>query len=640
MNLTNLFFYSFSPVFISCLTFIAGFVLICMLRINLSGQLSGFIILLAGLFVIQVPLALFLTLGKTVHIHSLLLFFMLLAYLKYQNNLFVKDFSPPPIRSDFLVLLIINVLFGVIFVCSYLPYFSTQDIVKVFYPDNYFYTSVSEIIKQTGQENVIGNLNFNADFQGGTSPYHYLELYQNIIFSSLTQSNPLFTFLISLPVFFSSVLAFLYSGIIKEVLEDRNYARPLIIISSVLLLFASGFNIIPFDYVEKGWFSVNMINWAPNKVIPIAIFFTLTTYCVYINKYFLAFFSMLILSVSSFVMLPLALCTIFAFSVVLLCLKKITVGECISFVLVSLLLSGTILVFYYFNHIPSGLNVLPFSLSAAFSNFFSDPVFLFRRIAGTNVFLFLDYLLYFFPFVIFSVFYRKSVFTFLRTFPFTNVFILFFIMFQCGISSSWFLEGQPEWLQIQMFTCRVGGSVLIFWLFLFSVKIRLRAFGLLTFIIISVASFNACLSISSRHAYNNNKNNEHVSVPFYEECEKLFGDGKKYRVALLGKPVMNEAYSDAKILFHINHNIRMDYIDEKLFDNYPYRFFDFYHIVLRNDALGQVYQQQINYLKDNNIQYLISDRSVSGGHPLFKHSSFLIRDSLTLMTVRKVIFEE
>ncbi len=639
MDLSDLFYYSFSPVLISCLTFTAGFVLISVLRINLSGHLSGFIILLAGLFVIQVPLALFLTFGKTVHVHSLLLFFILLIYLKYQNNLFVKEFSPPSIRSDFSVLLIINLFFGLVFVCSYLPYIYTQEVVKVFYPDNYFYATVSEIIRQTGQENVIGNLNFSDNFQGGVNPYHYLELYQNIIFSSLTQSNPLFVFLISLPVFFSSVLAFLYRGIIKEVLVGRKYTW-LLIVSSVLLLFASGFNIIPFDYVEKGWFSVNMINWVPNKVIPIAIFFTLTAYCIYINQYFLAFFSLLLLSVSSFVMLPLSLCTIIAFSLVLLWLKKITWRECISFHVISLLLTGTILVFYYFNHIPSGLNVLPFSLSAAFSKFFADPLLLFRRIAGTNVFLFLDYLLYLFPLVMLSVYYRKSVIPFLRASSFTKVFILFFIMIQCGISCSWFLEGQPEWLQIQMFTCRVGGAVLIFWIFLFSLKTRLKAFIILTYIILSVASYNAYLSISSRHAFNNNKNKEHVSVTFYEECEKLFGDGKKHRVALLGKPVLNEAYSDAKILFHINHNIRMDYIDEKLFDDYLYSFFDFQYFVKGNKGMGDLVGQQINYLKKNNIEYLISDRSVSEGHLLFDYSNHLIKDSCTLMTVRKVNFKD
>lgn len=639
-SILDLLYYALSPIIISCLFFFVGYAIINLLRIPFKEHFAGFFVLFTGYVSMNVLTALWFTKGITVMALMMLLFVFFVIYLKQKNQIFSTAFQPIKIIPNLLTIILLNLIWGLIFTIAYSFYIADIEFVRIFYPDNYFYALVGDTIKGTGQENVFGNINFNPNFEGGTSPYHYFMVYQNTLHRHLFGLNAIFTFLISIPISFAVLSSLLLISVMQDVFPQK-YKYSILVALSVLFLFGSGFNLVPFDYDERGNFSMNIINHVSPKFLPVLICITLASWALYCKQYVLFIFPMLLLAIFSFLFLPVVLWTLPLVCGLLFLFKKTTRSEMLFSLGTSLITLVALVLFYATTNVPKSVDALSVSYSEVLRDFIGNPFFVIKRVVGSNVYYIIDYLLFFTPLAVLLLYYKKTLKEFKELPQFFIIAVFFFILFQGAITATWLLHEHEEGFQVQFFTLTIASTVLLFWISLFALNTRIKAFYTILFLVLGVCLFNVKEALVNHYAFCDLRFiRQHSSKDFYKECKTLFADGEPHHIAFIGAPVIAEVYTNARVLFHANSDLRLDYIDDKVLIGNEHRWyaaFNFY-LFAKDKNTSDIGALQLEYIKKYKIKYICTDYSVPENHILLNHSKLIAKDERTKLSIREIIY--
>lgn len=624
-------------IIISFLSFSIGYFIIKSLKIQLPSAFSSFIMLLLGAVVASLFTGLYLTKGVTVLSLTCIPFCYLLYYLNKKGQLFDPSFKTSSFLNGLGIILLFNVIWSIIFLVTYSFYVFDTEVIKVFYPDCYFYAKVGDMISITAQENIFGNINMHPDFGKGTSTFHYFMTYQNVLHSMPFQINSIWTFLVSIPITFSSLSSLLIFGIFKSLNTDSFLVKntALLVGVSTLILFVSGFNVLPFDYDERTNFSLNIINHVSPKYHPIFWCITLACYAIYQKKYVLAFIPLLFLPIFTFLMFPMALMALGASIVTLALFKQINGKEILFVSSASILTILGIMVFYKTTNVPDFADALAVPYGEVFSAALGNPLSIIKKVIASNVYWALDYLIYLLPFGVLILLYRKSLGQFNG---YWQLFFLLFVFLQAAFLTTCMLYGYHEeaW-QPLFFTSGIASLVLLTFMFSMFLKVKNKALQyIIPLMIGAVALGNLYKTITHHYAFS--RGADPIGNEFYESATQLFEKNPTKHIAVLGGGrIIAEVYSKARILYHIIPSVRLDYIDEQILSGHDHWSPTFYfYLYGKNATYTTIDELQLRYMKEQKISYFISDKPLPNNHSLIVNSTLLFEDPVSKLYIRAI----
>lgn len=624
------------PSFVlSIIFFSVGYFIINALKIQLPNAFSSFIMLLLGAVVMAVFTGVYLTKGVTVLSLTCIPFFYLFYHLYKEEYLFNPAFKTSSFLNGLKIILLFNLIWSVIFLGTYSLYLLEADITRVFYPDCYYYAKVGDMISISGQENIFWAINLHPDFGKGTSTFHYFMTYQNVLHSMPFHINSVWTFLVSLPISFGTVSSLLIWGILKSLNPDSLLVKntALLVSISVLLLFVAGFNILPFDYHEKTNFSLNIINHVSPKYHPIFWCIALTSYAIYQKKYVLAFMPLLFLPIFTFLMFPITLIALGASIFILALFKQINARTTVFLGSASALTILGIMIFYKTSNVPDFADALAVPYGKVFSAALSDPLLIIKRVVASNVYWVLDYLIYFLPFSVFIVLCRKSLSQFNG---YWQIFFFIFILLQGAFLTTCMLYGHHEeaW-QPLFFTSGIASLVLLIFMFSMALKIENKALHYtISLIIAGVCFINLYKTITAHYAFH--KAADPIGNEFYQNTTKLFEKNPPKQIALLGGTRMiAEVYSKARMLYHIVPSTLLYYIDEQVILGHDHWNPTFYfYLYSKNKDYTTIDELQLEFMKEHQMNYFISDKPLPDDHKLIINSKLLFQDPVSKLYIR------
>lgn len=641
-NILGLLLYTFSPILTAIISFFVGFVIMKGLRIQMPEHAAGFFTIFTGFLSINTLTSIVVTGGVSVQIFILFLAVALIWELKRHQYIFCsKSDSSVAILPNLKLIVLLHFIWGVIFTFAFYFHLSNPEIVRSFYPDNYFYALTSDYILESGQENHYGNINSYPGFKGGTCPYHYFMIYENLIHKNLWGLNTIWSFIISVPILFAALSSLLIISIIKDV-QPHFKNQYLVIGFGVLALYFSGFNIMPFSYPEKGNFTLQIVNHVSPKYLPLFICMLLTSWALYKEKYHLFIYPMILMVLFSFMVLPVSLWTIPIGLFLAFLFKKISGKDFLIHLVISMVFFAGLIVFYAMTEVKDEADPLAVSYSAVLKSFFADPIFVIKRIIGTHVYYTMEYVIYFVPLFILLIINRKQFIAKKELILFIPVLIYILIMFEGATTATWLLHEHAEGFQVMFFTVTIGSTLMLMWMVLFSLQSQIKNFIVLVGIIICIGFWNLKNHIFNNHCYMDTRfETHHVSKKFYNECASLFQNDKPHHIAMISKVGIVELYSMMRFLYQMNSDIRLYCIEEKekkdlgQYKQHWNNLFYFYQYIKGKDQ-SNLAQLQEDFIKEKGIQYLIVDKFSKEDDYWIKNSTLVFKDDRTKLALYKI----
>jgi len=497
------------------------------------------------------------------------------------------------------------------------------------------------MIWTTGQENFLGNINNNILFEGGTTPYHYFELYVNMLLSKIITVNFLWSYVISVSIVLLTLASSLLLPILnyfKKRADWKNYFY------AVILLFISGIILIPAEYVHEGYYSRNIVNQVTPRYILIYISFVLSSFFIFKKKYQLSLYPLIFVQITSFVMIPVASFVIFIGGSLLLAFKLVQKKVFINILLVQFTSVISIFMFYKFTQIPKTYDALEFSYNSVIDGIFNDYVNIIKYIIATNLYTLQYYIAYLIPLSILIFILKK------KKVKMTNVtyILFFFILIEGGILITSLLNGHhPEAFQPDYYSIVLGSNVLLLWLFVFTMTTKIKGAKLLSAIIIIVCSFNFSNTVFNNFTVTYDKLNlkRGLTNDFFIEFSKLINKKERNTIGFVGflrneralqfnKPVI---WPIGNTLLHYNPNINLESIDERItttnHKSLKNTNYSIYSRSIKEDSPENILKQ---FLLKNKIKYFIGVEKDKIGSYLLNNSIEIIMDKHSGLFLREI----
>jgi len=603
-------------------------------------KLKSFFSFIIGLITLAFITSLFITKGITVHITFLVpITFFIIRY-KKKSLTTDEPFKIDKFLKGFKEIFILYLIWCLIFVLIVYFNYTEQDIVRYLYADIYHYARLSDVIWMTGQENYLVNVNYNPLFEGGTTPYHYFELYINMILSKIITVNFLWSYVISVPV----ALLTLASSLLLSILNYlKNKVDWKLYFYAVILLFISGIIVIPQEYVHEGSFSLNILNHVTSKYILIYISFVLSSFLIYKNKYQLSLYPLILIQISSFAMLPVIMIAVFGGVILLLTFKLIQKKVFLNILLVQTISVISIFMFYKFTQVPNSYNTVEFSYNLVVDRLFNNYLNIIKYIIATNVYVLQYYIVYIIPLGI-SVFilFKKKI----KMIRITHL-IFLLVLIEGGILITSLLFGlHPEFFQPEFLTLVIGSNVLLFWLFVFTITTKTKSTKLLYAIIIITCSVNFLNTVVNNYTVYEKLNlKRDITNEFFIEFAKVINKKDRYNIGFIGFSTYNTMLQHAKpvvypignTLLHYNPNINLESIDDSIISsNHKNLQNTNYSIFSRNIPDNNHDNILKQFLLKNNIKYFIGIEKDKIGTYLLNNSTELITDKHSGLFLREI----
>jgi len=629
------------PLILIFLSYSIGYVLIQNRVPNHFFKLKSFFSFIIGLITLVFITSLFITKGITVHITFLVPIAFFIVKYKKKSLTTNEPFKIYDFLKGFKQIFILYLIWSFIYILIVYFNHSQQDLVRYLYWDNYHYARMTDIIWTTGQENYLVNINYNPLFEGGTTPYHYFELYINMILSKIISVNFLWSYMISLPIVLLTLASSLLLSILNNIKTKSNWKN---YIYAVILLFISGIVVIPLKHVHEYYFSTNIVNNITPKFMLIYISFVLSSYLILKKKYQLSLYPLMFLQVASFVMLPIVSFIVFIGGSLLLVFKLIPKKVFFKILIVQITTAASIFMFYKFTQIPKTYNLLEISYESIIDGLFTNYVNIIKYIIATNIYLLLCYLVYLIPLsILIYIQFKKRII--LKNF---NVLLFIFIFIEGGILITSLLnEHHPESFQPNYFSMILGSNILLFWLFVLTLTNKIKNTKLLLYIIIIVCSTNLTNTVVNNYSVNSDKLNSKRSLTteFLNKFSKVINKKDRYTFGFIGftanelplqytKPA---TWPIGNTLLHYNPNINLESIDERVIStNHKNLLNTNYSIFSKNIEDNNQDNILKQFLLENNIKYFIGIEKDKIGTYLLNNSVEIIIDKHSGLFLRKI----
>ncbi len=622
-----------SPLLASIVAYILGLAFIHFVKIRVQDPFKPIFALFSGMILFNVLFSLFVTKGLTIQV----LFLPLLVYFLIRNRRVPEP--PSPLKAE-LFLDGFKPIIGLClfwsafyFLCFYDFIFKEGDIPTL-YTDIYYYVMVAENIWNSGYENTLLGINLSKDFSSGNSPYHYFELYQALIQGKVLGLSTLWSFIISVPIFFASSVSFFLVSLTKALLPKLHPG--FIYLFGILLLFASGQNFLPFEYLEKGKYTLGLMNHVSPKYLLLYATFLLLMYLAYHRRYVMGVITLAVLPIFNFMMLPISLGVGLVGGTLLVSLKKIaftTYAELMTVLfLVFLMISG----FYAWMGITEDIQAPMIDYGQVFDSILMQFGTITKRIIGAHLYYTLDYLPYILMLLIAIVLLRKHLRSMGRN---IQVGIVVLLLFEIGIVATWVLsDHHREAWQIQFFSLSLGSNALIAW---FTITNQLKTLfqKIWAGLVIIFGLYGAHDTITDHYVfYEYRRRAVHVSQAFMTKCKELFPRHSKAQIAFIKEDPKFPVFRPlGNVLLNINPKINFECIDLSIIssENPNHKQCSFYQYVKNHDSID-LEQAQLDFMRDRGIRYYLSEQLSDQESLLQKNSTLVVKDPLTGLTLFEV----
>jgi len=629
------------PLILIFLSYSIGYVLIQKRIPEDFLKLKSFFSFIIGLITLVFITSLFITKGTTVHVVFFVpILFFIVKYKK--KNLITSDpFNVYDFLKGFKQIFILYLIWCLIFILIVYFNHSEQDIARYLYNDIYHYARLSDVIWMTGEENFLGNINYNPFFEGGTAPYHYFELYVNMILSEFFKINFLWSYVISVPIVLLTLGSSLLYSILSEIKKTSKWKN---YIYAVIMLFISGAIVVPLEFVHEGNFSCNIVNQVTPRFILIYISFVLSSFFIYKKKYYLSLFPLVFIQIVSFVMLPSVSFAIFIGIALLFIFKLEQKKTILKMLLIQVASVTSIFIFYKYTQIPKIYNGLEFSYNEVINGVYNNYLHIIKYILASSVYLLQYYAVFLIPLSIFIfIQFKKNI----KTTKLIHI-IFLIILIEGGIVVTSLLFGHhPEFFQPEHYSVVIGANVILFWLLLFSITSNIKGIKVLTIILIMVSSYNVIDTVLNNFSvtYNNPNLKRGLTNEFFLEFKKTFNKNDRYTIGFVGflknyreerniKPVV---YPIGNTLLHYNSSINIEAIDSRIINSKAQNLKNTnYSIFSQNNKNSNQETILKQFLKKNNIEYFIGFEKDKIGSFLLNNSVEIIIDKHSGLFLREI----
>jgi len=617
----------FSPIIVAILSLILGLWIIKLTRIAIPPIFMCFAGLSIGNLIINIITSIWITNGITVQ-----LLFIPLLFIGILISPKRTTYEPFEFKKNILIILSYSTIWVIFYIISLWELIINTEIIQTLYRDVYYYVMVSESIFSSGNENSLNGINSSEYLKSGTSPYHYYELYQTLIFSKLFNFNSLWSFIFSVPVFMGVQASLLINAIISSIAPYLN--KKIIFSLGFLLLFILGFNLVPIDYTEKNNFTLNIINHVSPKYFVVYMLMILMTYLTY-HKYFsLLFVFMAIIPIISFLYLPVILGTGILGSFVLYFTKSMSLKKISVYISLIFITCLGILSFYHFTAIPKDFQRFGLNYHEIIISFLNNPFHVIKRIIGAHAYYPFDYLQYILAILIlfFSLkrnkeFFKKNL----------GVFIFFIILFEVAVVITWLLfDFHIEGWQFQYFVVGIGSNVIICWLFIQLVDQSIKYSWIYLSVVLLFISFRIYEASTDHYVIKKT-----MTSSFTQKVKEIFDTQKVEKIAFIEKdPRYPTIEPIGNFLLNIDSEIQFECISQSIInsDNPIYNKCTFYQYAKKESIVKESFELQIEFLKKYKIEYLLIEKTDSTSQ-LYKATNEIAFDSINDLSLRKVALE-
>jgi len=542
-------------------------------------------------------------------------------------------------------LFIIYFLWCIIFILITKLNYIGDDLVSYLYWDIYHYARMSDIIYLTGEENYLVNLNFNKSFAGGSTPYHYFEIYLNTLCSKMVNLSSIWTYVITVPIILLTVASSLIFTILKDLF---NFSDKKIYALSILLLFASGMLVLPDKLVldKANILTVNIVNQLPSRLLGIYIPLVLCTYYIYKGKYVLSTITLMFLQITFFLMIPMVLLAVLSGAIILLYYKKINTKMYFTISISIICNTLAIFIFYKLTGVSPENDTMNIDYSLVLNNVFDKLNNSIKFILFTNATAFQYYFVITIPFLFFIIKNYKKI----NIKRMLLVFTFFLLFIEGGILTTALLNGvHPEAWQPSVNSINSGSTVILLWLFIFALLEKIDKYKIVPTLILFICTYNLYYTISNNFSSNYDQLNlkRRVTRTFLDDVSKVLEKEKAYNIGFVGflridRPVLISKPSIWPVgnsLLHYNSKINLECIDDRLLvlDNPCYHTTNYYSFYSRNKNLGNEDLLK-EFLISNQIKYFVGVEQNQINNYLDSHSVEIIKDSHSGLFLRKIQF--
>jgi len=625
------------PILLIFLSYSTGYVLIKNRIPNDFLKLKSFFSFFIGLITLVFITSLFVTKGITIHIVFLVPIAFFIVKHKKKGLTITDPFKIYDFLKGFKQIFILYLIWCFIYILiAYFNYIN-QDIERYLYNDIYHYARLSDVIWMTGEENFLGNINYNSLFEGGTAPYHYFELYVNMILSEFFKINSLWSYVISVPIVLLTLGSSLLYSILSEVKKTSKWQN---YIYAIILLFISGTIIVPLEYVHEGNFATNIINQVTPRYILIYISFVLSSFFIFKKKYYLSLFPLVFLQIVSFVMVPSVSFAIF-FGISLLYIFKLEQKKIIlNMLLIQVTSVISIFIFYKYTQIPKVNDGLEFSYSVVIDGVYNNYLSIIKYIIASSVYLLQYYSVFLIPLcILIFIQFKRNI----KTTKLIHITFLI-ILIEGGILVTSLLFGHhPEFFQPEHYSVVIGCNVILFWMFIFSITSKIKGIKVLTIILILVSGNNIIDTVLKNFSvpYNNTNIKRGLTNEFFDE----FNKNDRYTIGFVGflnnyseieniKPVV---YPIGNTLLNYNSGINLEAIDSRIINTKLKHLKNTnYSIFSQNNKNSNQESILKQFLLENNINYFIGFEKDKIDKYLLNNSVEIIIDNHSGLFLRKI----
>jgi len=631
------------PIVVLIVSYSIGYFVLLKLKLN-NILLSSFISTLTGLLLIVFLFSIVITNGVTVQLLFLIPTLVLIIYsfqhTKGKTKIFEKKYLKG-LKSLFIIYFLWCIIFILITKLNYIG----DDLISYLYWDIYHYARMTDIIYLTGEENYLANLNFNEHFEGGTTPYHYFEIYLNTLCSTMVNLSSIWSYVITVPI----ILLTLASSLIFNMFKDLfKYSNTKVYILSILLLFVSGFLVLPDDFVlnKVNPLTINIVNQLPTRILGMYIALVLSTYYLFKEKYVFSVATLMFLQTTFFLMLPMVLFTVLCGAIFLLLYKKINYKTYLTMSMSVICNTIAIFIFYKLTAVSPEYDTMNVDYSLVLDNIFAKFNNSIKFILFTNATAFQYYFVLTVPFLILIIKnYKKT-----NTKPMLILFFFFLIFIEGGIFITTLLNSiHPEAWQPAVTSINMGSTVVLLWLFIFSLRDKVDKFKIVPSLILIICIYNMYSTISNNFSSNYDQLNlkRRVTKTFLNDVSKVLDQEETYNIGFVGflridRPILISkpaVWPVGNSLLHYNSKINLECIDDRLLilNNPCFRPTNYYSFYSRHKNMNKD-----NLLKEflitNKIKYFVGVEQNQINGYLNSHSVEILKDSHSGLFFRKIEF--
>jgi len=633
------------PIVVLIVSYSIGYFVLLKLKLN-NILLSSFISTLTGLLLIVFLFSIVITNGVTVQLLFLIPTLVLIIYsfqhTKGKTKIFEKKYLKG-LKNLFITYLLWCIILILITELNYIG----DDLISYLYWDIYHYARMSDIIYLTGEENYLVNLNFNENFEGGTTPYHYFEIHLNALCSVIFNISSIWSYVITVPIILLTVASSLLFNIFKDLFK---YSNTKVYILSILLLFVSGMLVLSDQFVlnKENHLTINIVEQLPTRILGIYIALVLSTYYLFKEKYVFSVITLMLLQITYFAMVPMVLFTALSGAVLLLVSKKINYKTYFIITISVICNTIAIFIFYKLTSVIPAYNVITIDYVLVLDNVFGKFNNFIKFILFTNATAFQYYFILTLPFLFLIIKNYKKI----NIKAMLILFIFFFLFIEGGVFITALLNrAHSEAWQPAVLSIHMGSTVILLWIFIFSLLKNIDKFKIVPSLILIICIYNLHTTISNNYTSKLDQLNlkRRVTRTFLDDVSKFLEKEETYNIGFVGF-LRNDR--DAKIskpliwpvgnsLLHYNTKINLECIDDRLLviDNICFRTTNYYSFYSKNKNMDKNDLLK-EFLISNNIRYFVGVEQNQINSYLESHSVEILKDSHSGLFFREIKFND